>query len=191
MVDNYNKFRKKLQEHTAYDASTEKGGVLFGDSAALRLDTELSQLLSGRISGAGTIRSIAELGVDIKSDGTLELTEATLKARFAADPDAVEKFFTESTHGFAKRFNDAAEQLCGQDVSLLAQRFKALDKKIEENQAKIAFMTTRLTTQRERLLTSFYNMELAIGKMQNNLSAISSMELILGSSSSSSSSSSS
>jgi flagellar hook-associated protein 2 len=190
-VDNYNKFRQKLNDDMAYDVQQNQKSVLTGDAAALRLDTELSHLLSSRVTGTRSIQSLGELGIHLKDDGTLEYDDTQLKAKFAEDPEGVKDFFTHAKTGFSAKFQALSEQLVGQDVSLMAQRYKALDRKILENADKIDFMNKRLDSQRLRMLTQFYNMELAIGKMQNNMNVLNSIQLILGPGTTSSSSSSS
>lgn len=176
MVDNYNKLRKKLQDDTAYDAAADKASVLTGDAAALRLDSELSYLLSGRFLGAGRIQSLAEVGIHVKDDGTLELNQDELEAKFAADPQAVQDFFTTKDVGFSARFAKLSDQLSGRDVSMLDERSKALEQKITDNQARIDAMTKRLDAQQESLYTEFYNMELAVGKLQSQLNVINSIQ---------------
>ncbi len=172
LVDNYNKFRKKLQDDTVYDVQTNKGSVLTGDAAALRLDTELSYLLSSRFVGAGKVQTLAELGINLKDNGTLELDEAKLKARFAADPQAVQDFFTKKTTGFSAKLAQLIDRLSGRDVSLLDQRLKTLSLKIEESQARIDFLDKRLEVEQERLYMEFYRMELAVSKLQTQLTAL-------------------
>lgn len=178
MVENYNKFRKKLTEDTAYDAAANKASVLTGDLGALRLETDLAGLLSGRFSGAGTIRSLGEVGLRVTDDGTLDLDEARLKARFADDTQAVKAFFTSAETGFSARFKGLSEQLAGDDTSLLSQRLKALESKIVQNREKIAFLGERLAVHRERLLLDFYNLELAVSKIQGNLRFLDSIQFI-------------
>lgn len=175
-VDNYNRFRAKLNADTAYDIEGGTKAVLAGNSAALRLDTELSSLISGRFFGAGSIQSLSEIGIDIQTDGTLKLDESKLKARFAADPEAVKSFFTTERYGVSDKFDAIIEQMCGQDTSLLAYRFTTLRTKISQSEGRIEFMNSRLDMQRERLLTQFHRMELAIGKMQANLNALGSIQ---------------
>jgi len=178
LVENYNSFRKKLLEDTAYDAKTDKASVLTGDAAALRLDAELSALVSGRLSGGGAIQSLAELGIRLRDDGTLTLDETRLKARLAEDPEAVREFFTREETGFSARVKELIQQLAGEDNSLLSERLKALDRKIEQNQEKIDFMGKRLDSQRERLLIEFYRLELAVSKIQSNLGFLDAIQWI-------------
>lgn len=191
LVDNYNKFRDKLDEDTKYDTETETKSVLTGDSTALRLDSEFSQLFSQRIYGAGSIHSIAELGVTLKDDGTLQFDQDKLKEKYAADPDAVKEFFTAADTGFSARFDKLAEQLAGENDSLLVSRYNTLDEKITNNQDRIDFLTERLTAERERMTAKFNAMESAISKMQSNMTVVQGIMANLSAYSSSNSSNSS
>ncbi len=177
-VDNYNKFREKLKELTKFDSATGKGSILSGDPTAVRLDAELSRLLSGRIDGAGRLRTLSDVGITIGDQGQLSLDESKLRSAFAADPEAVQQFFTTAEKGFSARFKTAVDQLAGDDRSMLSRRIDALNRKIAMNQERIDFMQKMLDSQRERLLLQFYNMELAIGKIKNNLTAIDSIQPI-------------
>jgi flagellar hook-associated protein 2 len=175
LIGNYNNFREKLNDDTKYNAATNTGAVLFGDSAALRLDRELSQLLTSRLSGAGSVQSLRELGISLKNDGTLALDEATLQAKFADDPQGVQDFFAKKDVGFSAKMAVLIEQMTGQDVSLMAHRFKALDDTIDRNQDTVDAMNKRLEIQRERLTAEFARVEVAISKMQSNMSILDSI----------------
>ncbi len=178
LVGNYNNFRTKLTELTAYNTETETGSVLTGDTAALRLDIELAALLSKPFYGVGPIQSLAEVGVNFKSDGTLEFDESRLTSKFAEDPQAVEQFFTDGEAGLSEKFGNLIDQLSEEGNSLLGHRLKGLRDKIVRNQQRITFMEERLTVERERLLLDFYNLELTIGRMQADLAALSSIQAL-------------
>jgi flagellar hook-associated protein 2 len=176
MVNNYTNFRKKLTELTAYNMETETAAILTGDAAALRLDTEFSYMISGRFFGAGSIQTLAEIGIELKSDGTLSFDADTLRSKFAEDPDAVMEFLATEGTGVSDKFGNLIEQTAGEDMSLLAERYNALQSTIERNEERIAALNDQLKAQRERLLLDFYRMELAIGKMQSSLSVLDALQ---------------
>jgi flagellar hook-associated protein 2 len=149
-----------------------------GDATALRLEMDLAYLLSGSFEGAGSIHSIRELGISLKEDGTLELDESALESRYQEDPEAIRRFFAEEQFGLSAKLDALIERLAGEDNSLLAGRLKTLDSKIEQNEERIAHWDARLDIQRERLLLQFYRMELAIGRLQANLSALDSIQVL-------------
>lgn len=171
-VDNYNKFWKRYKELTRYDPDTKKGEVLSQDPTALRLGSDIARILTTRFVGVGSIQSLAELGISIKDDGSLEFDSSKLREKFADNPAAVKKFFTDTTFGFAAKFDKLAESLVGKDVSLMAQRFIALSRKYEENQQRIEWWNAKLERRRQQLLLYFYRLETAIGKIKGNLDVV-------------------
>ena len=178
LVDNFNRFRETLAGHTYYDPETDEKSVLTGDAAALRLETQTADFFSGRFFGAGTIQSLGEIGIDLNPDGTLAFDSTVLKQRFASDREALVEFFTKEETGFSAKFKDLSEQLTGQDSSLMTSRYLALGQKIEQNEAKIEWMNEGLEQERNRLMIEFYRMELAITKMQSNMSFLDSISYI-------------
>jgi flagellar hook-associated protein 2 len=178
LVDRYNKFRNKLTELTRYEPESDTRSILTGDGAALRLDSDLSYLLSGRFFGAGSIRSLAEVGIEIAKDGTLQVDPSRLQAKFESDPEALREFFTNEEFGFSAKLGKLIDQLAEDESSLLGQRISSLNAKIQRNEERLTFMTERLNAQRERLLMDFYRLETAIGKMQTNLTALASIQVL-------------
>lgn len=178
MVENYNKLRERLDELTRYDAATDTRSALTGDATALRLANDLGRLLSGRIAGAGSIQSLAAIGVELESDGTLRFDKDKFLSRLAADRDEVQQFLSTEQFGVSGRFDALIEQIAGEQASLLGYRIDTLTRKIEQNEQRIEAMDVRLDAQRERLYMQFYRMELAIGKLQANLTAVDSIQAL-------------
>jgi len=186
-VTNYNKFRTRLQALTAYDSEAETRAILNGTSTALRLDQDMSQVISGASNPGGTVRSLAQLGVSIDQDGSLTLDEDKFNTLYESNPDGIKQFFTTATTGFSARMHSTLEQLSGVDNSLLTSRLDSLATSIEKNSARADAMKARLEKQTEALYLKFYNMELAISKMKASLNALSSVAYIDSSGSTSSS----
>ncbi|HPP51619.1 MAG TPA: flagellar filament capping protein FliD, partial [Thermoguttaceae bacterium] len=178
LVENYNKFRDQLEDYTKYDTTTGKGSVLTGDSTALRLDTALSSLLSGQFTSNSQFQSLAALGLTLTDKGKLEFDQEKFEAAYAEDPQGVQEFFTASETGMANQLNDLIEQLAGEEDSTVSERLEALDSKISTNLERIEHMTDMLDKERTRLLTQFYNMELAVAKIQSSLDALDSIAWI-------------
>jgi len=174
-VADYNEIRTRLAELTAFDVETGQKGILVGDSAALRLDVDFSNLLSGVFSGAGTIRSLETVGISIESDGTLTFDENRFQERFAEDSDSVREFFITEEFGFADRTTALVDQLAAADNSLLLNRIESLAAKVTANNSRIEFLNEQLEGERERLLNDFIRMEQAIAEIQNALSSISTL----------------
>jgi flagellar hook-associated protein 2 len=176
-VDQYNSLRDTLDEMTFYNEVDNTTGVLFGSAETLRIDNDLSRLLTGRFAAAGPIQSLEQLGISVGDDGKIELDETALAARFAADPDAVRELFAAEDTGVAARFWSTIETLAGEDSSLLINRSLALQAQVDVLTQRTDLLDARLAKQRERLLLDFYRMELAISEMQSNLSVLSALNL--------------
>ncbi|MEX1224560.1 MAG: flagellar filament capping protein FliD, partial [Pirellulales bacterium] len=174
-VDTYNRIRGAIDELTAFDAETNKRGLLQGDGAMLRVENDLANLVSSRFFGAGVIQSVAELGITTSESGQLSFNQAAFDEKLAADPAAVKQFLSSANQGFADKFHAALERLTNVDNSVLVNRTEGLSRKIDNNAQRIDFLNARLERSRERLLLDFYNMELSIAKIQSNLSSIQSL----------------
>jgi flagellar hook-associated protein 2 len=161
-----------------FDATANTTGVLFGSLETLRIDSEMSSLLSGRFFGAGDIKSLKEIGLDLTDAGKLTFDASVLQDRYAANPDVVTKFFTDEKNGFAAKADKLLEGFAGAKNSLLVNRGSALLQQIEDYSQRVDNWNQRLTKSRDALLTKFYNLESAIAKIQNNLTAISSIGYI-------------
>ncbi|MDA7977984.1 MAG: flagellar filament capping protein FliD [Pirellulales bacterium] len=173
IVNTYNSLRDKIDDLTEFDEVQNVSAVLQGDSAVLRVDADLSRLLSGRFFGAGEIQNLGQLGITFSQDGKLELDKDVLEAKLASDRESVEEFFTKTESGFAAKFEALTEQLAGEGASLLTSRIESITRRVEDNEQRLVFLDERLEKVRERLLNQFFRAETAIAKIQNNLSAIS------------------
>jgi flagellar hook-associated protein 2 len=191
LVDNYNKFRTQLNTDTAYDATTNTPAVLTGDLTTMQLDMQMSQLLTQQYGGSGSIKSLFDLGVSFdpnKTDGELTLDTTALIGTLTTNRSDVENFFTTAKTGASAQFSSLITQLAGPDNSLIANQTQSLDTTLTANQARITEMNAQLADEKTRLTNQFYQMELAVSKMQSNLDALGSIDWITGSSSTSSSS---
>lgn len=183
LVSQFNKLRDKIDEVTAFNEVDNSTGVLFGSNEALRVDTTLARMMTNRYFGVGAIESLAEVGIRVDDQGKLALDESKLQAEFEEDPQAVEQFFTDSDLGFATKMNAALDSLAGEGNSLLINRNNTLQTTIEQNSAKIDDWNARLDHERQQLLDHFNAMELAIARIQSNLSAIQSLAALVPSTS--------
>lgn len=93
-VTAYNDLHKTLSDATAYDATTQQGGILLGDSTVLTIERQLRSLLTSKIAGAsGSEQLLSNIGVSFQKDGTLSLDVNKLKAALASSPKDVESLF--------------------------------------------------------------------------------------------------
>ena len=175
-VDQYNKLRDKIATVDFYNADQSTQGLLFGSSEILRMNSDLGASLTGRYFGVGKFQTLAQFGITVDENGKLTLDQSALDNRLATDSEDVAKFFADENIGFAKKLDDSLEKMVGRDNSLLVNRAAALNRQIEDNSSRSAFLQERLDKARTRLRNQFYQMELAISRIQSNTSAITTLQ---------------
>ncbi|MAI74011.1 MAG: flagellar hook protein FliD [Rhodopirellula sp.] len=173
LVSQYNLLIDKIDSLTFFNADTDEVGLLFGSSETLRIQTGYSRLLSGRIVGAGDLKSIGQVGLGFTDTGKLELSNSKLQKAIENGPQHVEEFFSTGDSGLAAKLDSLAESLAGQTNGMLMNRSETLSTQIAFNNDRIESLNARLENERERLLRQYYSMEQAIAKIQSNQQAIS------------------
>jgi flagellar hook-associated protein 2 len=174
----YNSLRTNLDTVTSFDAENLTTGILFGTTAALRVDSDLTHVITSRFFGFSSFQSLESVGISLDDKGKMTLDESKLKAAYAKDPDSLKKMFTDKDRGVAKKLSDVIEQLAGKNNSVLTSRSTALSNIIEANEKRITTMDEILTKQRDRLLTEFYRIESTVAKLQDSLAALSSFQVV-------------
>lgn len=177
-VDSFNSLRTTLEQLTIFDAESATTGLLFGRNEALRVETDLARVLSGRFSSSSTYQSLETLGVSLNDQGRLELDSAKLTEAFSENPAEVERFLTVDSAGVIDQLTASIDQLAGEDNSLIARRYDALTSTIETNEARIESMSDFLDRERERTLLEFFRLEETIARLQSNLGSLDAIQFI-------------
>ena len=178
LVTDYNSYNTTLTNDTSYNTSSNTGAILSDDPTATELSTVLSNLLSGQVSGTGSIQSLSQLGVTFNQDGSLSFDSSQLQNQYASNPDGVKQFFTQTTTGLANQLDNTIENLAGQNNSLLSTRMSALSDTMSKNNDKITSMNTMLSNQRQLLYNQFYQMEVSLSQMQTSMNIVNSLSMV-------------
>ena len=152
-VDAYNTVVGELNTGFAYDQSTGKGGVLSGDSSARMVQQELLGYIAQTVPGAGSVSSLASMGVNMNNDGTLTIDPNKLN-------DAVSNHFTDfqtffqSTTGFGQTVSAQLLQLTSPsqgpfsvEISGLQATYKSLQSQVDDFEVYIAGREEQWLTQ--------------------------------------------
>ncbi|MCI0493283.1 MAG: flagellar filament capping protein FliD, partial [Planctomycetes bacterium] len=177
-VDAFNSIRDSLDEMTVFNEEDLSTGILFGTREALRVESDLTRLLTSRFFGVGTFESLEAVGISLDAKGQMVLDQEKLTTAFADKPEALKQLFADEDLGVSTKFNAIIEQLAGENGSLLATRWETLSQSIDTNYNRLTFMDERLVRERDRLLLEFYQLETLIAEMQRGLSALSSLNII-------------
>ncbi|MEK8090572.1 flagellar filament capping protein FliD [Thermithiobacillus plumbiphilus] len=93
-VKAYNDLNKTVRDLTSYDATTKKGAILQGDSAARGIINQVRSTLSDSLSGVGgNYKLLSDIGVSFQKDGTLALDSSKLDKAMSDFPDDIAGLF--------------------------------------------------------------------------------------------------
>ncbi len=143
MVTAYNGVVTQIDGQTGPSA-----GVLVGDPALLQVESTMQQLVT--YQGSGAVQSLADMGIDLNSDGTMSLDQSVFGGLTTAQLTSALQFFGSPTTGFGGLSQDLT------DIS-------------DPIQGSIANEENSLTSEDANLQTQITNTTASINTMQNNL----------------------
>jgi flagellar hook-associated protein 2 len=165
----YSELAKFITEQTKYDAASNTGGPLQGDSAATGLLSRLRSVLNLPSGAAAAFPRMSDAGLQVQRDGTLKVDEDKLAAAMA-DLGELKKAFsnvdntTPGNDGFARRYSQLASQVLGTDGSL-ATRTEGLRKLIDKNSEAQDRLEDRVERFRSRLVAQYTAMDANLSKL--------------------------
>lgn len=171
-VDAFNEVRSLISENDKFDSTTNRRGIFFADSTVRLAAQQLNAFAIGVFRDTGsTIRTLGEIGVVLKSEGTLSFDESKLNAALAADSTNVERFFT-AANGVVARFQSLTDQLTQVESGLLTGREFALSQTIDRQNRNFDRLTALLAGKERRLYNQFYGLELSLSRLQAQQGAL-------------------
>ena len=157
-VTAYNAVNDLLTSSTKYDAGTKTAGALQGDSTTVGLQTMLRSAMASTTAGAGAFQRLADIGIDIKRGGKLEISEAKLDNALK-DPKALEAMFAANAsaspegNGLAAKVKALVDQMMSFQGAL-ENKTEAINSSVKRNLAdqdrvndRAARMETKLRAQ--------------------------------------------
>ena len=176
----YNTLNKTLTESVKYDAETKTAGVLQGDSTTVSLKNALRNVVSS-ISETGTFKRLADIGIDIKTNGDMTLNNSkldkalqdlpSLKALFAQDNGNAQ------TNGFGLKLKSFTEGLLN-DTGLVSNKNTALKASIDRNAKEQDKVNDRVEAVEKRLRAQYTALDTKMGAL-SGLSAYISQQVTM------------
>ncbi len=187
-VTAYNTVESAISTDSTYNTTTNTAAVLQGDGNTLQVQDDISNLITGQF-GTGSYNTLASLGITVNQDGTLALDTTTLQNAYSQDPTDVQSLFSDPNTGLAAQFNTAINNLAGATNSVLGNELTSFSTQTANNTARINQLNAQLQLESQRLTAEFDQSELTISSLQQNQSALSSIQPFYDLNSSSNSSS--
>ncbi|MCW5657895.1 MAG: flagellar filament capping protein FliD [Burkholderiaceae bacterium] len=186
-VTAYNDLNKELAAQTKYDAASKTAGTLQGDSAAVSLRAALRATLRGNSSASTMFTRLADIGFDVKQDGSITLDNAKLDNGLA-NLGELKKLFSSSdtvvpaNNGFATLFRQQADAAIGVDGSI-ASRSEGLRERISRNEKRQAELEVRVALAEARLRKQYTSLDAQMGQLQSLSNYVTQQMAILAASS--------
>ena len=179
-VDAYNGVMQLVQRQLNVTKGTDRSTTLAGDYTVRNLQSRVQALGSSKVFEAGSVRTLADLGVKTQSDGTLTIDSTTLAAAIGRDPGRVNALFADATAGVSSLTSTLVSDFTSAGTGFLTVRQSGLQNQIKSMDSQVASMQIRLDAYRQTLLSQFSAMEKvvsgykSVGNYLNQMSSLSS-----------------
>jgi flagellar hook-associated protein 2 len=167
-VKSFNELASFIREQTKYNETLKQGGPMQGDSLVLGLQRQLRAVINEASTASATYGRLADIGISMKSDGTLEIKGGALDNALANTPELRKLLATDGTTsadtGFMRRFKELGDLLLGADGSF-DTRNDTLQQTIERNQERQTQMEARLAATEKRLRAQYEALDRNMGQL--------------------------
>jgi flagellar hook-associated protein 2 len=168
-VTAYNAINDLLSASTKYDDATKKAGALQGDSTTVGLQNALRSMMGATATGAGTFQRLADIGIDMKRGGKLEVSESKLDAALK-NPQALKAMFATNagvgadSNGLAVKVKAFASQMLSFE-GLLENKASALGASVKRNTSDQERVNDRAAVVEKRLRAQYTALDAKMGSL--------------------------
>ena len=179
-VDNYNGIIGEIKKLTKYgESELEEDGVLAGDSMVRSIQSGLSSLMGSGV-GASSLGGLFSLGIEINSDGELEIGdtdfglgsgEERLTDALEENFDEVAKLFTDEEGGIAVRLDEYLNQYTSSSGLITLRERAAKDDRdqIFDDREKLEL---RMSSYEQMLRDKYLNLDQTVAKLNQTGAAL-------------------
>ena len=206
-VSNFNTLAGLISTLTAFNTTTDQGGLLLGDSTTQNVQAQMYSMLNTNVQTGGNVHTLADIGITVNGDGTIAFNQSSFSAAYATDPTAVQQLFnatetipnpanptgppTTKQLGVAFAIDNQMKDLIDPQNGTITLETQGLTQQASNFQDEITNLNQILADKRNVLEDQFNNMEQVLAGLQSQQQSINSLAGISTPSSSSSSKSSS
>ena len=165
-ADAYNAWVSAQKAQSAYDPAGKAAAPLLGDSMLNSAVNRIGSIMASGVTVDGKTYSLAQIGLDLKHDGTLDFSATKLQSTLAANPTSVASVFN-GTNGIGQQLDKVLNEYTLSTVGQMDQRTASINAELSsltKQQNDLATYQKTLTAQYnaqftalDRLLTSISN----------------------------------
>lgn len=170
-VSAYNALNTLIRSQTKYDETTKSSGLLNGDGSVRAIQNQIRGTFSNPISGLGGATMLSDIGITIKTDGSMSVDSTKLADALADPTKNVGQLFAGNgtVDGFATKLKSRIDAMLGID-GLLTARTDGLNGAIDKLDDRIAAMEDRLTRIQARYTAQFTALDSAMASLSTTSS---------------------
>ena len=162
-----------IKAQTAYNADSKVAGALQGDQATLAIQSQLRSVLNEGSTASTSWSRLSEIGLTLKSDGTLDTNTTKLDNTLGNLPELKKLLATDGSSsadsGFVRRFKRLADAALGSD-GVFQSRTDSINASVTRNTKSQDAMQKRLATTEARLRAQYSALDTKMASL-NNLSS--------------------
>ncbi len=162
-----------IKAQTAYNADSKVAGSLQGDQATLAIQSQLRAVLNEGSTASSSWSRLSEVGLTLKSDGTLDTNATKLDNTLGNLPELKKLLATDGSSsadsGFVRRFKRLADAALGSD-GVFQNRTESINASVTRNTKSQDAMQKRLTATEARLRAQYSALDTKMASL-NNLSS--------------------
>ena len=166
----YNALNDLLSTSTKYDDATKKAGALQGDSTSVGLQNAMRSLIASTAKDAGAFTRLADIGIDIKTGGKLEVSASKLDEALK-NPAALKAMFANSsggagadTDGLAVKVKAMTAKMLGFE-GLISNKSDALNASLKRNSSDQDRVNARAAMFETRLRAQYMALDVKMGSL--------------------------
>jgi flagellar hook-associated protein 2 len=189
-VSGFNSVASSLKDQLSFDSTTQKRGLLQGDSTAIQLQSMLFDIVGRQYGSSGSYRTFTQLGLTV-SGGQISFDATKFQAAMTADTDSVRQFFSDATVGAAAYMKKSLDTFTNSGTGRLFTQIDALDSQDKDLQSRIDSLNDLLDIKQQKLQNQFAMLETTLSTLKDQQNSLATLTQLAATATSSSSSGSS
>jgi flagellar hook-associated protein 2 len=161
-VDAFNTLAGTLRSQLVTDPTQSYGDTLLSHSTTATIQSTMQQLMSKTVVASGSVRTLADLGLELQQDGTISLNTITLYKAVQNNPSAANTIFSQGTTGIADTIKTFVKAQTNTLTGNLVLQQKSLKSSILDMTDEQSNIQAYLDKERARLVAQFTSMETLI-----------------------------
>jgi flagellar hook-associated protein 2 len=158
-VSAYNTLGATVRGQLVTDPTLAYGDTLLDHSSMTTIQSAMQRMLSQLVVPSGSVRILADLGIEMQQDGSVALNVAALDNAVTSNPGAVNAIFATATTGIAAVVKTLVTNQTSASKGALTSQQSSLQSSITEMDDRATQMQSNLDMERTRLVAQFTAME--------------------------------